>query len=201
MFIEPIVSHQNYRGWIEVITGPMFSGKTEELLRRLKRATIANRKVIIFKPSVDKRYSETEVVSHDKNALKSIVISRAIEIIDFLDDSEVIGIDEAQFFNEAIIEIAQYLAFRGKRVIIAGLDMDSDGRPFGPMPKIMATAEYVTKLQAICVECGSLATHSFRIAEEKEHILLGSQDKYKPLCRFCFHKFYHQENFNLETNS
>lgn len=197
MFIEPIISHQIQRGWIEIITGPMFSGKTEELLRRLKRAIIANKKTVIFKPAVDTRYSQDEIVSHDQNALKSIVISRAIQIVEQIDNADVIGIDEAQFFNDAIVEIVQYLAFKGKRIIIAGLDMDSDGKPFGPMPKLLASAEFVTKLQAICMECGSLATHSYRISGEKEHILLGAQDKYKPLCRYCFHKNYHHEDYNF----
>jgi thymidine kinase len=196
VFIEPLIHHSTGHGWIEVIAGPMFSGKTEELIRRLKRAKIANMRVTIFKPSVDKRYSDVMVVSHDANMIPSILVDRAIEIIDHFDDADVIGIDEAQFLNTAIVDVAQYLANKGKRVIIAGLDMDSNGKPFGPVPELMAVAEFVTKLHAICIDCGSLASHSFRLVPDDEVILVGSQDKYKPLCRKCFSKLFYQE-FNI----
>jgi thymidine kinase len=188
MFIEPLLSHDGTRGWIEVITGPMFSGKTEELIRRLKRAMIAARKVAIFKPALDERYSKENVVSHDANEIKSIRINRPIEIIEYYDDADVIGIDEVQFFNDSIVDVVQFLALKGKRVIIAGLDMDSNGKPFGPMPALLTVSEYITKLHAICVECGSLATHSFRIADEEGLVVIGAGDKYKPLCRKCFNK-------------
>ncbi|MBC8344294.1 MAG: thymidine kinase [Bacteroidetes bacterium] len=188
MFIEPLLNKKYDKGWIEVIAGPMFSGKTEELIRRLKRAKIANLKVSIFKPKVDTRYSSDEVVSHDANAIPSIRVERAIEIIEFYEEADVIGIDEVQFFNEAIVDVIQYLALKGKRVIVAGLDMDSNGKPFGPMPALLTVSEYVTKLHAICIECGSLASHSFRISEEKSQILIGEKDSYQPLCRQCFHK-------------
>jgi thymidine kinase len=187
MFIEPLISQIPNRGWIEMIAGPMFSGKTEELIRRLKRAKIANRKVAIFKPSIDKRYSKDNVVSHDASSIPSIVVDRAIQIIEHYDDADVIGIDEVQFFNTAIVDIVQYLALKGKRVIIAGLDMDSSGKPFGPVPALMAVSEYVTKLHAICIHCGSLATHSFRTSNEEGLILIGEKDKYLPLCRHCYH--------------
>jgi len=193
MFIEPLFSHRPNYGWIEVISSPMFSGKTEELIRRLKRATIANRKVAIFKPHIDTRYSSDEVVSHDLSKIPSVVVKRAIEIVEHYDNADVIGIDEAQFFNEAVVDIVQYLAYKGKRVIIAGLDMDSDGKPFGPMPKLLATSEFITKLHSICMDCGSLATHSFRITEETGQILIGEKNKYKPLCRHCYYNSYHQQ--------
>ena len=197
MFIEPLISQHTNHGWIEVISGPMFSGKTEELIRRLRRAIIASKKVAIFKPAIDTRYSDSEVVSHDSSKIPSIVVGRAMEIIDHYDDAEVIGIDEAQFFNQGLVEVVQYLAYKGKRVIIAGLDMDSDGKPFGPMPQLLATSEYITKLHAICVDCGSLATHTFRISKEKGQILVGEKNKYKPLCRHCYFIQYHNENSGM----
>jgi len=187
MFIEPLLNNKSSKGWIEVISGPMFSGKTEELIRRLKRATFANRKVTIFKPAIDNRYSNNKVVSHDANEILSIQVKRAIEILEYYDDSDVIAVDEVQFFNEQIIDIVQYLALKGKRVIIAGLDMDSDGKPFGPMPQLLAVSEYITKLHSICVECGSLATHSFRTVDEEGQVVVGAKDKYIPLCRGCYH--------------
>ncbi|MBT3302491.1 MAG: thymidine kinase [Bacteroidetes bacterium] len=188
MFIEPLLNRHLNKGWIEVIAGPMFSGKTEELIRRLKRAKIANFKVSIFKPKVDNRYSANEVVSHDANAIASIIVDRPIEIVEYYDDADVIGVDEVQFFNEAIVDVLQYLALKGKRVIVAGLDMDSNGKPFGPMPALLTVSEYVTKLHAICMDCGSLATHSYRLSKDKSRILIGEKDNYEPLCRHCFHK-------------
>ncbi len=186
VFIEPLLNTPSPKGWIEVITGPMFSGKTEELIRRLKRALIANRKVKIFKPVIDTRYSDKNIVSHDSNEIQSIAIDRPIEITEYMDEAEVVGIDEVQFFHPSIVDIAQFLALKGKRVIIAGLDMDSDGKPFGPVPQLLAVAEYITKLHSICVACGSLATHSFRKSFAEEQILLGEKDVYEPLCRQCY---------------
>ena len=188
MFIEPLMNHNVNRGWIEVISGPMFSGKTEELIRRLKRARIANLRVSIFKPAVDKRYSEESVVSHDLTSVPSIRVNRAIEILEYYDDADVIGVDEVQFFNEGIVDVVQYLALKGKRVIIAGLDMDSNGKPFGPMPALLTVSEYITKLHAICVNCGSLASHSHRLTTDvKELVFVGGKSEYEPLCRKCFH--------------
>ncbi|MBK8956013.1 MAG: thymidine kinase [Saprospiraceae bacterium] len=185
MFIEPIYKSQR-SGWIEVICGSMFSGKTEELIRRLKRARIANQKVEIFKPSKDIRYDERRVVSHDENALLSKPICHSLELKSVLQETEVVGIDEAQFFDAEFPTHCQELAILGKRVIVAGLDMDFRGRPFGPMPDIMAVAEYITKVHAICPHCGNLATHSYRLSNEEETILLGENDKYEPRCRYCF---------------
>jgi thymidine kinase len=173
-------------GLIEVITGSMFSGKTEELIRRLKRAKIARQKVEIFKPIVDNRYSETEVVSHDENAIQSIPVSDSSKILDLVSEVQVVGIDEAQFFDDGLIEVCNKLADRGIRVIVAGLDMDYKGRPFGPIPGLMAIAEYITKVHAICQRCGDLAQYSFRKSEEEELVLLGELDEYEPLCRKCY---------------
>jgi thymidine kinase len=187
MFIEPLLNHNIYRGWVEVICGPMFSGKTEELIRRLKRAKIAAKKVAIFKPMLDVRYSSEEVVSHDSSSIPSIRLNRAMEILDHYEDADVIGVDEVQFFDDKIVDIIQYLAYKGKRIIAAGLDMDSDAKPFGPMPRLLATSEFVTKLHAICVDCGTLATYTYRISDEKGQVLIGAFDKYKPLCRHCYY--------------
>ncbi len=184
-------------GWIEVIVGPMFSGKTEELIRRLKRAKIANREVKIFKPDIDKRYSDKNVVSHDANEIPSITIERPVEILNQYNDAEVIGIDEVQFFSQQVVDIAQFLALKGKRVIIAGLDMDSFGKPFGPVPQLLAVSEYITKLHSICVDCGSLATHSFRKVNGNGQVLVGEKDIYEPLCRRCYQK--KSEEHNSET--
>ncbi len=185
MFLEPAYKSQR-SGWIEVICGSMFSGKTEELIRRLKRARIANQKVEIFKPSKDTRYDERKVVSHDENALLSKPILTSKELLAILEDTEVVGIDEAQFFDAQLPDICQELAVKGKRIIIAGLDMDFRGQPFGPMPALMAVAEYITKVHAICPHCGNLATHSYRLSGENETIVLGEKDKYEPRCRLCF---------------
>ena len=185
MFLEPKFKGQR-SGWIEVITGCMFSGKTEELLRRVRRAVFARQSVQIFKPSKDDRYSEAEVVSHDDNKVTSQVINNCSEIISLSDHYDVIAIDEAQFFQQTLIKCCENLALKGKRVIVAGLDLDFMGRPFGPMPGLLAAAEYVTKVHAICPHCGSLATHSYRLTEEKETVVVGEKDKYEPRCRTCY---------------
>jgi len=185
MFLEPSFRGQR-SGWIEVICGSMFSGKTEELIRRVKRAEFANQKVLIFKPKKDIRYGEDVVVSHDSNSFESIPVNSSLEILQNLNDANVIGIDEAQFFDEKLTEVCQKLAMRGSRVIIAGLDMDFRGVPFGPMPHLLAVAEYITKVHAICPHCGNLATHSYRLSNETETVVLGEKDKYEPRCRVCY---------------
>ncbi|MBE0673519.1 MAG: thymidine kinase [Bacteroidales bacterium] len=176
------------RGSIEVITGSMFSGKTEELIRRLRRALFAGQKVEIFKPGLDVRYSETRVVSHDEKSVQSTPVDNASSILLLSGDAHVIGIDEAQFFDESIVDVCNSLADRGVRVLVAGLDMDFHGNPFGPMPRLMAIADYVTKVHAICVKCGNLALYSYRKSDEEKVILLGEKDIYEPLCRKCFTK-------------
>lgn len=185
MFLEPHFKGQR-SGWIEVICGSMFSGKTEELIRRLKRAKIANQRVEIFKPKTDNRYSDNSVVSHDENAIDSVVVNSSKEILQMSSDITVIGIDEAQFFDEQLTDVCQRLAIRGIRVIVAGLDMDFRGKPFGPVPHLLAVAEYVTKVHAICPHCGNLATHSYRLTDEKETVVLGEKNKYEPRCRICY---------------
>ncbi len=186
---------ENYKksGCIEVICGSMFSGKTEELIRRLKRAQFANQKIAIFKPSVDVRYSEVEVVSHDLHSLKSTPITDAAFMLDIPSDIEVVGIDEAQFFGENLVQVCQSLANRGVRVIIAGLDTDFLGKPFGPMPALMAVAEDVQKVHAICVKCGSLANHSHRLSKNADLVVLGEKDIYEPLCRECYNRAVSEE--------
>ncbi len=169
-----------------MICGSMFSGKTEELIRRLKRAQIAGQKIEIFKPEVDIRYDEEEVVSHDENSLSSTPVKSSSNILILANDAEVVGIDEAQFFDLELINVCNQLASLGKRVVIAGLDMDFKGRPFGPMPGLMAIAEYVTKVHAICVKCGSLANHSHRVIDSEKLVELGERTEYEPLCRGCF---------------
>ena len=188
MFLENSIHRGEKSGWIEVVCGSMFSGKTEELIRRLKRAKIAKQKVEIFKPRMDTRYSESNVVSHDENAIPSTPVETAAAILLLASDVEVVGIDEAQFFDMGLNEVCNILASKGVRVIVAGLDMDYRGRPFGPIPGIMATAEYVTKVHAICVRCGELANHSYRISELDKLVVLGETDVYEPLCRRCFGK-------------
>jgi thymidine kinase len=185
MFLEPHYKGQR-SGWIEVICGSMFSGKTEELIRRLRRAKFANQKVEIFKPKTDSRYSDNSVVSHDENAIDSIVVESSMDILRLSNDNNVIGVDEAQFFDEQLTEVLQNLAIRGTRIIVAGLDMDYRGKPFGPIPNLLAVAEYVTKVHAICPHCGNLATHSYRLSSEKETVVLGEKDKYEPRCRICY---------------
>ena len=178
--------HHTKTGCIEVVCGSMFSGKTEELIRRLRRAQFANQTIAIFKPSVDKRYSEVEVVSHDFHKITSTPISKAVEMLSVGEDVQVVGVDEAQFFDESLVDVCQQLADRGKRVIVAGLDTDYLGKPFGPMPMLMAVAEDVQKVHAICVRCGRLANHSHRLSRDKGLVVLGEKDVYEPLCRECY---------------
>lgn len=184
MFIEPNISGER-RGWIEVICGSMFSGKTEELIRRLKRVKIANLKVEIFKPAIDTRYDETQVVSHDANAIQSTPIENSQTILLMATDVDVVGIDEAQFFDAEIANVCETLALKGVRVIVAGLDMDYLGRPFGQMPNLLAVADYITKLHAICVQCGNIANVSYRKTSQEGQVLLGEKDIYEPRCRVC----------------
>ncbi|MBO4843725.1 MAG: thymidine kinase [Bacteroidales bacterium] len=175
-------------GSVEVICGSMFSGKTEELIRRLRRAQFAGQKIAIFKPKVDVRYSEENIVSHDLKSIPSIPVNSPTEIFLMDSDVRVVGIDEAQFFDDTLVKVVQTLANRGVRVIVAGLDMDYLGNPFGPMPAIMAIAEEVQKVHAICVKCGNLANHSHRLVKDQNLVVLGEKDIYEPLCRDCFNK-------------
>ncbi len=188
MFLESTGSQENKFGWIEVICGSMFSGKTEELIRRLKRAQFAKQRVEIFKPSLDVRYNQDKVVSHDANEIMSTPVPAAANIPILADGCEVVGIDEAQFFDDEIVRVCNDLANKGVRVIVAGLDMDFKGNPFGPMPQLMATAEYVTKVHAICTRTGNLAQYSFRKSSNDDIVLLGEVDEYEPLCRAAFYK-------------
>ena len=188
MFLENTVDKASGQGWIEVLTGSMFSGKTEELIRRLRRARFAKQKVEIFKPRIEIRYSEEEVVSHDDNSIHSTPVDSAANIILLASEVEVVGIDEAQFFDDGLVDVCNQLAYSGVRVIIAGLDMDYRGKPFGPMPKLMSIAEYVTKVHAICVRCGNLAHYTHRLSEDDKLIVLGETDIYEPLCRVCYLK-------------
>ena len=189
MFIEPQLRGTNpseKSGWIEVISGCMFSGKTEELIRRLNRALIAKQKVEIFKPSVDKRYHDEQIVSHSERAIRSTPVNVAGDLLLLAGDCDVVGIDEAQFFDGAIVEVCNTLANNGKRVIVAGLDMDYEGKPFGPMPQLLAIAEFVTKLHAICAQTGELASFSFRLKEDKGQLMLGEKDNYEARSRKAF---------------
>ncbi len=186
MFIESPTNKTEKRGWIEVIVGSMFSGKTEELIRRLKRAKIAMQQVEIFKPQIDTRYSEEEVISHDENSIMSTPVTSAGNILLLSSEVEVVGVDEAQFFDMGLMEVCNQLADQGTRVIVAGLDMDYLGRPFGPIPGLMATAEYVTKVHAICVKCGYIAQYTHRKMKAEKLVLLGEKDLYEPLCRKCY---------------
>jgi len=188
MFVENTLKEGERRGCIEVICGSMFSGKTEELIRRLKRARIAKLKVEIFKPEVDSRYDESDVVSHDSNAIHSTAVPNSGAILLLADQVDVVGIDEVQFFDDQLIHVCNMLANRGIRVICAGLDMDYSGRPFGVMPGLMAVAEYVTKVHAICVDCGHIANHSYRMVADEKLVMLGETDSYQALCRDCFKK-------------
>ena len=181
------------RGTIEVITGSMFSGKTEELLRRLRRAQFAGLKVVIFKPALDKRYSEIFVVSHDERSIISTPVDNASSILLLAADVNVVAVDEAQFFDVSIIDVCNRLADSGIRVIVAGLDMDFMGKPFGPMPGLMAIADQITKVHAICVRCGNLAQFSFRKTDEDKVVLLGEKNLYEPLCRVCYNKALNRE--------
>ena len=188
MFLENTVNHEEQFGWIEVICGSMFSGKTEELIRRLKRARFANQKIEIFKPSIDLRYDDQMVTSHDSNQIPSTSVPAAANIPILANDCEVVGIDEAQFFDDEIVEVCNDLANRGMRVIVTGLDMDYKGNPFGPMPALMATAEYVTKVHAVCTRTGNLAHYSHRTSDQKDLVVLGEKNNYEPLCRGAFNR-------------
>ncbi len=185
MFLEPSF-HSSKVGWIEVIAGSMFSGKTEELLRRVKRAVIAGQSVKVFKPVIDVRYDEVKVVSHDRNSMDSFPVDKAKDILRFVEGVQVVGIDEVQFFDEDILDVCRELADRGVRVIVAGLDMDYEGKPFGSIPDLCAVAEYVTKVHAVCHRCGGLAHYSYRIGNEGGQVLIGEKDKYEARCRKCF---------------
>ena len=186
MFLEDTINHAKQSGWMEVICGSMFSGKTEELIRRLRRAEMAGQKVEIFKPKIDTRYDEEEVVSHNHNKIRSTPVESSNEILLLGSTCDVVGIDEAQFFDDGIVEVANQLANNGIRVVIAGLDMDFLGRPFGPMPFLMATAEYVTKVHAICKTTGNLANYSMRTSSSKDLVQLGETDSYEAVSRRIF---------------
>ncbi|NLB93954.1 MAG: thymidine kinase [Bacteroidales bacterium] len=188
MFIEPDINSHKKRGSIEVITGSMFSGKTEELIRRLRRAVYAKQKVEIFKPAMDIRYSETEVVSHDENAILCTSVENSSNILLLTSNVNVVGIDEAQFFDNGLVDVVVKLANMGVRVIVAGLDMNFRGEPFGIMPQMMAVSDFVTKLHAICLQCGNIAQFSHRITDKEQLFLLGKNEMYEPLCRNCFIK-------------
>ena len=188
MFLENTVNHKEQFGWIEVICGSMFSGKTEELIRRLKRAKFAKQKVEIFKPAIDVRYDNDKVVSHDANEIRSTPVPAAANIPILADGCDVVGIDEAQFFDDEIVRVCNDLANKGIRVIVAGLDMDFKGNPFGPMPNLMATAEYVTKVHAVCTRTGNLAQYSYRKAKSNDLVLLGEVEEYEPLSRAAYYK-------------
>ena len=186
MFLEKDSNNSERTGWIEIVCGSMFSGKTEELLRRLTRARIAKQKVEVFKPAVDVRYDDEDVVSHDARKSNSLPVENASQILFYAEDFEVVGIDEAQFFGSELVSVCNELANRGKRVIVAGLDMDYQGKPFGPLPQLLATAEYVTKVHAICMKCGNLANYSHRTVKDEKLVVLGETEAYEPLCRKCF---------------
>jgi thymidine kinase len=186
MFLEKSPDGSARPGWIEVICGSMFSGKTEELIRRLNRAKIARQRVEIFKPEIDKRYDEAKVVSHDEKSILSTPVQSASQILLLTNEVDVVGIDEAQFFDMELVNVCNHLADHGIRVIVAGLDMDYLGKPFGPVPELMATAEYVTKVHAICMRCGNLAHHSYRTVDNDNRVVLGEMESYEPLCRSCF---------------
>lgn len=188
MFIEPSIRHNRLKGWIEVVCGSMFSGKTEELIRRLNRARIAGQRVEIFKPALDIRYDENDVVSHNSNSIPSTPIPSSLTILLMSNDADVIGIDEAQFLDAELVYVCNTLADQGKRVIVAGLDMDYLGKPFGPMPQLMAIAEYVTKVHAICMVCGDLATNTYRKTMNQSLVMLGELDSYEARCRTCFNE-------------
>lgn len=194
MFLE----NAKRNGWIEVVCGSMFSGKTEELIRRLKRTQFAKQRVEIFKPAIDVRYSEVDVVSHDAHAIRCTAVENSGNILLLTGDVDVVGIDEAQFFDNNIVSVCKSLADSGVRVIVAGLDMDYLGNPFGPMPHLMAIAEYVTKVHAICVRCGNLANHSHRLTENDKLVMLGETHDYEPICRHCFNEIMEREKHKDE---
>lgn len=192
MFIEPSIDRFNAKdkpaGWLEVICGSMFSGKTEELIRRINRALIARQKVEIFKPSIDIRYNEKDVMSHNENSIRSTPVQFSNDILLLAGNCDVVGIDEAQFFDEEIIDVAVKLANNGKRVILAGLDMDFQAKPFGPMPKLMSIAEFVTKVHAICMQCGGVASYTYRLVNSNKKVFLGEKNSYEARCRLCYYQ-------------
>ena len=188
MFLEQKGNKKSQKGWIEVVCGSMFSGKTEELIRRIKRAEFANQKIEIYKPELDKRYDKKDVVSHNKSIIPSIPVANSKDILALAKDVEVVGIDEAQFFDDDLPMVCTTLSNNGARVIIAGLDMDFQGKPFGPIPQLMAIAEFVTKVHAICLGCGDLAQFSHRKTKDEKLVLLGEIEEYEPLCRKCFYE-------------
>lgn len=191
MFLEQIPSEARQNGWIEVICGSMFSGKTEELIRRLKRVEFAQQKLLLFKPAIDNRYHEEQVVSHVGSSLEAIPVTSSAEILKHWKKERVVAIDEAQFFDSGLVAVCTDLAKHGVRVIIAGLDMDYLGLPFGPMPDLLCVAEYVTKVHAICVSCGNLAQYSHRTTKDEGQVLVGAVETYEPLCRSCYNKIEH----------
>ena len=188
MLLNTEISSNRLKGSVEVICGSMFSGKTEELLRRLKRVELANIEYIVFKPDIDKRYNNQKIVSHNKKTIEAIPLKNSTEILKLVKKAKVIGIDEAQFFDSKLISVCNKLANSGVRIIISGLDMDSNGAPFGVVPDLLAIAEDITKVHAICVDCGEIANYSFRINNSKKLVDIGEKDKYKPLCRHCYKK-------------
>ena len=201
MFLENTVNQKEQFGWIEVICGSMFSGKTEELIRRLKRAQFAKQKIEIFKPAIDVRYDEEQEVSHDSNSIRSTPVQAAANIPILADNCDVVGIDEAQFFDDEIVSVCNDLANKGIRVIVAGLDMDFKGNPFGPMPNLMATAEYVTKVHAVCTRTGNLAQYSYRKSQNDNLVLLGETEEYEPLSRAAYYKATMREKIkNMKVN-
>lgn len=191
MFLEQFPDDNRTNGWIEVICGSMFSGKTEELIRRIRRAEFAQQSILLVKPKIDTRYSEESVVSHQGTAIEAKVVENSNQILELWKKEKIVAIDEAQFFDDNLSLVCEQLANKGARVIIAGLDMDFKGIPFGPIPAVLAMAEYVTKVHAICVSCGNLAQFSHRISSDEERVVLGSQHNYEPLCRTCFNKIKH----------
>jgi thymidine kinase len=191
MFLEQFPEDGKRHGWVEVICGSMFSGKTEELIRRLRRAEFANQKLLLFKPKIDRRYSEENVVSHNGISFEAIQIDSSEEILEHWKKERIVALDEAQFFDMNVVKVVNELASKGVRVVCAGLDMDYMGNPFGPIPNLLASAEYVTKVHAICLSCGNLAQFSHRKSKEKEQVLVGAVDEYEPLCRSCYNKIAH----------
>ena len=190
-FLEHFPSEGKNKGWIELVCGSMFSGKTEELLRRIKRARFANQKILLVKPSIDKRYSDKNVVSHQGSSQEAVLVKNSVEILEIWKNERVVAIDEAQFFDNDIVSVCNKLAKSGVRVIVAGLDMDYLGVPFGPMPQLLAIAEYVTKVHAVCLSCGNLAQFSHRMVQDEEQVMLGAIEEYEPLCRGCYNKIKH----------
>lgn len=191
MFLEQFPSEGRQHGWIEVICGSMFSGKTEELIRRLKRVEFAQQKLVLFKPTIDNRYHDENVVSHKGSSFQAIPVLTSDAILTKWKKERIVAIDEAQFFDMGLIDVCNFLAKQGVRVIIAGLDMDYLGKPFGPMPQLLCAAEYVTKVHAICVSCGNLAQYSHRMTKTEGQVLVGAVESYQPLCRACYNKIAH----------